>query len=204
MGREGLGAGESVYEASEDTWLLEVSLLKLDCSGLAIDVGCGGGDIALTLLKRGGEVVALDISEEAVRVTARRSAQNSWRLHVMVCDRLAAIRPTGRISVIACNPPYLPSEEPADRAVDGGPSGADFSLELISQARPFLDRGARLVLITSTLGGEDAILEACKKIGLRTEMLGSRRLFFEELRCYLVVGRDTGPERWRLIARRAA
>ncbi len=194
MGREGLGAGERVYEASEDTWLLEDSLLKLDWSGLAVDVGCGGGYITLTLLKRGCEVVALDISEEAARATASRSAQSASRLHAIVCDKLAALRPTGRISVIACNPPYLPSEEPADRAVDGGPSGAEFSLELISQARPFLDRGARLVLITSTLSGEDAVLESCKKMGLRVEMLGSRRLFFEELRSYLVVGRDTGPE----------
>ncbi len=186
-----MGAREMVYEASEDTWLLEDALLKLDWSGLAVDVGCGGGYITLTLLKRGGEVVAIDVSEEAARVTAGRSAQSAWRLHIIVCDGLAALRPTGRVSVIACNPPYLPAEEPADRAVDGGPSGAEFSLQLISQARPFLEKGARLVLITSSRGREDAILEACENNCLRAEVLGSRRLFFEELHCYLVLRRDT-------------
>jgi len=194
LGREESGAGERVYEASEDTWLLEDSLLKLDWIGLAVDVGCGGGYVTLKLLKRGCEVVATDISEWAARVTASRSSQSASRLHVIVCDKLTALRPTRRVAVIACNPPYLPAEGPADWSVDGGQTGAEFSTQLISQARPFLDMGARLVLVTSSLGGEHAILEACEKMGLRTIMLDHRRLFFEELHCYLVERLDAWSE----------
>ncbi len=181
------GAGDDVYMPAEDSWLLEDSLSRVGPQGLTVDAGCGGGYITLALLKRGCEVVALDVSEQAARVTASK-AFPSPQLHVVVCDRLAPLRATRRISLIACNPPYLPDDSPRDPAVDGGPTGSEFSLGLISQATPFIQRGASLVLLASTLGGSGLILEACGKMGLQVEVLGARKLFFEELYCYLIKG----------------
>jgi release factor glutamine methyltransferase len=181
------GAGDDVYMPAEDSWLLEDSLSGIEPRGLTVDAGCGGGYITIALLKRGCEVVALDVSEHAARVAASK-ASPSPQLHVVVCDRLAPFRATRRITLIACNPPYLPDDSPRDPAVDGGPTGSEFSLRLISQAAPFIERGASLVLLASTLGGSGLVLEACGKMGLQVEVLGTRKLFFEELYCYLIKG----------------
>lgn len=79
--------------------------------GSALDLGCGGGFLALTMARHAGRVVGTDVNARAIEL-ARRSAQLSgvenadWR----VGDWYAPVAGE-RFDLIACNPPYVVSPE---------------------------------------------------------------------------------------------
>lgn len=173
-----------VYQPAEDTWLLIDCLSGIEMDGWVVEVGCGSGEVSRSIIERGVEVVAIDVSEAAARRTRQNCSRLAERLHVIVGDRLKAIRPSKKISLIASNPPYLPSEDLADDAIEAGPTGAEFAISLIDEAESFMSAGAKMALIASTLGNIEAITEYAESKGLKTKLLASRHLFFEEIRCY--------------------
>ncbi|MEM2279327.1 MAG: methyltransferase [Nitrososphaerota archaeon] len=180
----GVDDSSQVYRPAEDTWLLIDCLSKATYRGLVVEVGSGSGVVSRFIAERGFEVLAIDISEAAARSTRLNCSQLLGRVHIIVGDRLKALRPSVKIGLIASNPPYLPKENTSDTATEGGESGAEFTIDLIDEAEEFMATGARLVLIASTLGDVEAVTRHAEAKGLDVMCLESRRLFFEEIRCY--------------------
>ncbi|MEV0349011.1 class I SAM-dependent methyltransferase [Nonomuraea sp. NPDC050680] len=95
-----------------------VAQAPLPGKGLAFDLGTGTGVLAAVLAKRGVErVVATDLDRRAV-VCARDNMSRlglADRVEVVAAD----LFPSGRASLVVCNPPWLPAEpsSPLDRAV---------------------------------------------------------------------------------------
>ncbi|MCS7145274.1 MAG: methyltransferase [Nitrososphaerota archaeon] len=181
-----MGSEPPVYQPAEDTWLLIDCLSSLTGGGLVVEVGCGSGEVSRNLAERGVEVVAIDISQAATKATRQNCLNLLDHTHIVVGDKLKALRPSGKIRLIVSNPPYLPSEDTADVATEAGPTGAEFAISLIDDAEQLMEMGSRLVLIASTLGNAEAIVEYAEKRGLIVRCVASRRLFFEEIRCYEV------------------
>ncbi len=179
-----MGAEPPVYRPAEDTWLLIDCLSDLVFWGVVVEVGSGSGEVSKHMAERGVEVVAIDISEAAARSTLKNCSHLLNRVHVIVGDRLKALRPSSKISLIASNPPYLPSENTSDITTEGGQTGAEFAISLIDESEEFLEVGAKLVLIASTLGNDEAIIKHAGEKGLNLRRVSSKRLFFEEIRCY--------------------
>jgi len=180
---------DEVYRPADDTWLLIASLQGIVDGGLVVEVGCGRGEVSKFLAESGCEVIAIDVSEAAARSAREACASHLGRVHLVVGDKVRVIRPSGRIRLVASNPPYLPSGDDPDPAIDGGPTGAEFSISLIDDAFPLIEQGARIVLVSSTLGNAEAVERYAGARGLRARILSSKKLFFEELRCY-----EIGPE----------
>ncbi len=120
----------------------------------AVDVGTGSGAIAVTLASRrpAWQVMASDISTEALRVAADNAARNGVGHQVQWYegDLLAPIwserdrAGAGRIDVLVSNPPYIASSDidglqrevrdfEPHLALDGGEDGLDLYRRLVAQ-----------------------------------------------------------------------
>lgn len=107
-----------------------------------LDLCCGSGVIAVSVLSRlpGTRAVAVDASEEAVRLTVANAAFNEVgrRIHCVAADAMDFLKgPGSPFDAVLSNPPYVPSAEisnlpPEVReyeprpGLDGGTDGLDF------------------------------------------------------------------------------
>ncbi|MBX3460498.1 MAG: peptide chain release factor N(5)-glutamine methyltransferase [Planctomycetes bacterium] len=124
-----------------------IDLLKKELpapAGLAADIGCGSGALAVTLALEfpGLRVLATDISATAVAVTRENAARLGARLFVARMDGLSAA--AGPFDLIVSNPPYI---DPADaeglqpevlehephEALFGGKGGTAIAARLLRQ-----------------------------------------------------------------------
>lgn len=129
-----------------------------------LEVGTGTGCIALSIASErlGTEVVATDLSEEAVRLATRNceALELGEAVSVVQTDLAADVDPSlmGSFSVLVSNPPYIPTSvlseqvpaEVADHepalALDGGPDGLDVYRRLLELAPVALAPGGMLVV----------------------------------------------------------
>lgn len=84
------------------------------------DVGTGSADIAITLCKEEKKVRmhATDISEEALTVARQNAINNEADIDFMAGDMLKPlIDKSIKLDVLACNPPYIPSDEKMEHSV---------------------------------------------------------------------------------------
>ena len=71
-----------------------------DVAGKVLDVGCGPGAMAIPLLERGHEVVAIDISAGMVRDAARRARDLGYTASVAVADATSLPFADGSFGVV--------------------------------------------------------------------------------------------------------
>jgi release factor glutamine methyltransferase len=136
-------------------------LLKGIAEPTVLDVGTGSGAIAVAVARQNerARVTATDISPEALAVAQRNAARHgvAERIRFVQGDLLAPFAPGENFDLIACNPPYIPSEEiprlPAGvrefeprMALDGGRGGFVIFDRLIDQAGAHLKPGGWLVV----------------------------------------------------------
>lgn len=143
---------DGVYEPAEDSWLMAKNLPRIQ--GEVLEIGCGSGIICLHLAKRGSVVTAVDINPKAVDATRINAKRNKLSIEVLEGDLFSCLE-NRRFDVIVCNPPYLP---PADEyndsnlslAVEGGPTGSEFTQRLLKEASLFLKEGGSIYTILSS------------------------------------------------------
>ena len=126
-----------------------------------LDLGTGSGAIGVALAHTlpACEVVASDLSTEALRMARENARLNrvDRSLAFVQGDLLSPFRPRPAFHAIASNPPYIPSGDlptlqPEVRkfepraALDGGPDGLRVSRTIVSQAAPYLHPGGWLAL----------------------------------------------------------
>ncbi|MFO0706263.1 MAG: peptide chain release factor N(5)-glutamine methyltransferase [Nitrospira sp.] len=128
----------------------------LGTSGILVDVGTGSGCLAITLAKilNGTKVLAIDRSDDALRVAEQNANTHGvaglieW-LHGDLLAPLAGRGLEGRVGVIVSNPPYIPEEDYAQlqpevrdyeprTALVGGPLGTEYHRRLLIDAQRFL------------------------------------------------------------------
>jgi release factor glutamine methyltransferase len=140
--------------------LVSVAVDLLRPGDVAVDLGCGTGAIAAALLAAvpGLEVHAADVDPAAV-ACARRNLPPE-RVHLGdLYDALPA-RLRGRVTLVACNAPYVPTaaiatmppearEHEARVALDGGSDGLDVQRRVVAGVREWLMPGGHLLIETS-------------------------------------------------------
>lgn len=145
-----------------------------------LDLCTGSGNVALAVAaaEPGCRVLGGDLSSEAVAL-ARRNADRlhlSDRTSFHAGDLLGPFQGLGlegTISLITCNPPYIPSASiermPAEiqgheprAAFDGGPFGLSVLTRLVREATPFLRPGGWMICETG-LGQGDFVANLFRK-----------------------------------------
>jgi release factor glutamine methyltransferase len=125
-----------------------------------VDIGTGSGAVALALARElpAAQVVATDLSPEALEVAGANAARLGLaeRVELRPGDLLAALGRDERFDLLVSNPPYVPAGEieklaaevraEPRRALDGGPDGLDLLRRLIAGAADHLATGGLLAL----------------------------------------------------------
>ncbi|MCW2818219.1 MAG: hemK [Marmoricola sp.] len=143
---------------------------------VVVDLCCGSGALALVVVRDvpDAEVHAADLDPDAV--ACARSDLPADRVHEGdLCQALPA-RLRGRVDVLVCNAPYVPSGEialmPVEArdhehllALDGGADGVDLHRRVAQQAATWLAPGGHLLLETSERQAPLSVA-ACEAAGL--------------------------------------
>ena len=136
-----------------------------------LDVGTGSGCIAVTLAKQieNAQLVAVDISSDALEVAQRNANKHEVqeRIEFMQSDLLASVPGDRKFDLIISNPPYIGTKEEGtvDESVRqyepavalfSGDDGTDAIRGLVQQSAQRLNAGGFLVFETSPI-----IFDAC-------------------------------------------
>ncbi|MCC6003509.1 MAG: methyltransferase domain-containing protein [Thermofilum sp.] len=154
------------YPVSEDTIFLINFLKRLVVGGMVVlEVGYDSGEVALELAKRGSYVVGTDVSCEAAKHAREKAVERGFygKIDLVVADKAKPLRPSS-FNIVISNPPYLPCDYEEDPETCGGPSGVEFSMELVSEAFPLLRNGGLLVLVASSLSNVALLKEELSKL----------------------------------------
>jgi release factor glutamine methyltransferase len=171
-----------VLRPPSDCWLLvEVMRTRgLASHASVLDVFTGSGALAVAAALEGAAcVAAVDVSGRAV-LNARLNARlNGVRVRSLRGDLFAPIG-AQRYDLILANPPYVPSphdELPARgaaRAWEGGVDGRLLLDRLCRQAADHLAAGGSVLIVHSSLAGEEATVRRLGDSGLEVEVVARR------------------------------
>jgi len=176
---------DGVYEPAEDTFLL-CRHLDIRPDEYFLEVGTGCGLVAVVAAKIGAKVIATDQS-----ILAVQNAQENIALHNLTGqveirhgNFFDPIRADEKFTLIAFNPPYLPStkQDPAfDAAWSGGVTGREISEGFLAQAPKFLEKTGRLLLIHSSLANHEQTQAHLQRLFHDVRVKAEKPLFFERL-----------------------
>ena len=81
-----------------------------------LDIGTGSGAIAIALSKliEEAEVVAIDISREALAIARRNAERMGADVEFIEADALGDLSHLGKFDIIVSNPPYIPQSDIVD------------------------------------------------------------------------------------------
>ncbi len=119
---------ESVLIPRPETGELVAWMLEDGLDGRVLDVGTGSGAIAIALARAGGQVTAIDISDDALAVARRNARRIGVDIDFARCDILHD-RPVGQLDIVVSNPPYVPQSDRAAmhyNVTEHEPAGALF------------------------------------------------------------------------------
>jgi protein-(glutamine-N5) methyltransferase, release factor-specific len=148
---------ENVLIPRLDTEVLVEKILEYEEPGQRVmDMCTGSGCIAITLQKLGGfQVMAVDISEEALTLARKNAQRNQAQVTFFQSNMFEQLSNTSKVDVIVSNPPYIESkvvDELDDEvkkyeprlALDGMEDGLHFYRILAREGKRFLNEGGRL------------------------------------------------------------
>jgi release factor glutamine methyltransferase len=166
-----------VFRPRSDSWMLARRLRdELEPGASVADVCTGSGVLAVSAALAGaGEVTAVDVSRRAA-LTARLNARlNGVSVHAVRGDLLEPL--AGRsFDLIVSNPPYVPAEDdelPTSgprRAWDAGRDGRALLDRICARAPDHLRPGGTLLIVHSSVCGEDRTIELLVERGLDAEV----------------------------------
>jgi release factor glutamine methyltransferase len=137
----------------ETETLVEQALARLAPGDRALDLGTGSGAIAIALARRGDvQVLAVDVSRQALAVAARNTARLAPSIELRESDWFAKV--PERFQLITANPPYVAAGDPhlaalhyePREALVSGPHGLDDLAIIIADAPTHLTVGGWLMV----------------------------------------------------------
>ncbi|WP_433461290.1 HemK2/MTQ2 family protein methyltransferase [Spirillospora sp. CA-128828] len=175
-----------VYRPQSDTALLAGALLRaLGRAGAppgarVLELGTGTGAVALAAARAGCDVVAVDVSAQAVLAARVNARMRGLPLRVLRGDLFAPV--AGEVfDVIVANPPYVAGDaDPAAvrgraRAFEAGPEGRALLDRICARAPRHLGPAGTLLMVHSSLNGVAATLVALRSAGLRASVVARHR-----------------------------
>jgi release factor glutamine methyltransferase len=182
-----------VFAPPSDAWMLadHVERERLAGGRRVLDLCTGSGMLAIAAALAGArQVTAVDVSRRAVAAVRLNASVNGVSVEAVRGDLFSAV-PGRRFDLILSNPPYLPGDIDSlpgrglARAWEGGRSGRAFIDRIAAAAPDHLTAGGTLLLVCSTVCGEEETLDLFRARGLLAS----------------VVVRNRGPLGPRLAAR---
>jgi release factor glutamine methyltransferase len=170
-----------VFRPRSDSWMLaDAAREQLRPGDSVLDLCTGTGAIAVATTLAGAErVTAVDLSRRAV-VTARLNALlNGTGVRAV---RGSLFEPLGDecFDLIVSNPPYVPAKDDSPprgeaRAWDAGHDGRELLDPLLAEAPAHLNPAGSVLVVHSSVTGEQRTLDAMRAGGLEPTVLRRER-----------------------------
>ncbi|MEK6875547.1 MAG: HemK2/MTQ2 family protein methyltransferase [Nanoarchaeota archaeon] len=177
-----------IYQPAEDSYLLQKAIsnyLKKKKINKFLDMGSGTGILARTAIINGikkENIFLIDINKEAIKQLKEKFPKSE----VIKSDLFSEIKDKIRFDLIVINPPYLPEDKREDKesgiATTGGKKGSEIINRFLKQAKNYLNKNGRILLLTSSL------TKGIEWNGWKKKIINKEKLFFEELVVWEVRG----------------
>ena len=155
-----------------------------------LDIGTGSGAIAISLarLVKEADVVAVDISAEALQIARKNGERLGAKVEFVEADALGDLSHLGEFDVIVSNPPYIPQSDIVDmhkNVVDFEPHTAlfvpdddilRFYVATAENARKMLREGGSIWFEIYEKAGNEVCEMLCEKGFLQTELIEDANL----------------------------
>lgn len=162
------------YVASEDSALLR-SVLRGNSGRSCLEIGAGNAGNLVELSAGFDIAVGTDVVKPRMR---------DWRetgASYVLSDRASCFR-SGSFDLVVFNPPYLPTDEVADVAVDGG--RGEIPLQFLKEALRAVKDSGRVLMLLNGETSLSAFEAECNRKGFALRKVAAKRLFYEELSVY--------------------
>lgn len=165
-----------VFRPPTDTWML-ANVLREEIDGRraeVLDLCTGTGALAIVAAQAGADATAIDISRRAVANVRLNALLNGVRVKPLRGDLFAPVAGR-RFDVIVTNPPYVPApdeklpERGLERAWQAGLDGRVLIDPICAAAADHLKPGGAVLIVQSTINGEDRTKELLEESGLEAD-----------------------------------
>ncbi|MXX20453.1 MAG: methyltransferase [Cenarchaeum sp. SB0661_bin_35] len=162
----------SEYTPAEDTFLL-CDYIDTISGESALEIGSGSGFVTRLLESRFDFVACTDIDHTVLR-NQTHATENR-----ICCNAADAIH--YKFDVIVSNPPYLDTKTIRFLDTDGGCGGVQVPIIFLRSAVPLLHMNGHIAMVMSSLSRYDLFTQEASGMGLCSEIVMRRHLFFEDI-----------------------
>jgi HemK-related putative methylase len=187
-----------VYLPSDDTDLLleiiDEKIIKTNKKyNKAIEIGSGNAFLSLAIYDNVNELYSTDINPIVVDYLLNvKERYNLEKMKIIYSNLFESIDENEKFDLVIFNPPYVPTEELSededldeingyDLAVNGGQDGREIIDKFLDKLPLHLSEKGECYLLISSLNKPIEIIENLKQKNLNSEIIGTKKLFFEEL-----------------------
>lgn len=160
------------YLPSEDTFFMAEHIDK-ETGNSALDVGSGSGYLAKILTKNFSYVIGTDINFPVLKNQTYKTS------NLVCCNGADALN--HKFDLIVCNLPYLATEEILDISTDGGLEGFEIPKKIFDSIYDKIKPQGKFIFVTSSLSNFQKLIDYTIKLGLKSNVIARKKLFFEEL-----------------------
>lgn len=174
-----------IYPPQEDSYLLLKHIKDYAKKAkLVLDIGTGSGILAEEAAEYADSVIAVDIDKKATDYCKKNIKRKNIKF---VQSNLFSYFNNKKIKfdLIIFNPPYLPKDSIVkDRALDGGKKGHEIIKRFLKNAKRFLNKNGKILLLFSSLTNKNEIEQVITENKFKYRQIDSQKFFFEELFVY--------------------
>jgi release factor glutamine methyltransferase len=175
-----------LYFPSDDSIFLS-NIVNHYHGQLALEIGTSTGIILKELSKNFRIVIGTDIDFDSLK--RAQSVLKNDRL--ICCDAASALHDV-RFDLIVTNPPYLPNNpNQVDKTVDGGPTGIEVSIHILTSALDKLARNGKILILVSNLSDKKKLEIFVSENNLVMNQIAQKEIFYEILEI-IEISRQTG------------
>lgn len=164
---------KEVYEPREDSYML-ARCVERYAFGRALDLGTGTGIQGITAALKGCRVTFADIDESALACAKENARLNGVVGEFVKSDLLDNVK--GKFNTIIFNPPYLPSRERKQGALDGGADGRELIDRFLDTYKKNVLKKHQVLLVESSFNDYNKDLKR-----LNAKLAAKEHYFFEDL-----------------------
>ena len=136
-----------------------------------LEIGAGSGILAIEVAKRGLDVVATDIDDQAIKNIKLNSDSQNIKIDIRKGDIFQPIKKGEKFDIIFWNHPWIYSEEKVEGRFC---ASFDYQYEslkrFIKEGKDFLTDNGQLLLGTGSLARIDLITDLAKEVGYEMEL----------------------------------
>ena len=179
-----IDVSDSVYEPSEDTFLLADNL-NIHNGDNVLEIGTGTGIIAILAARKAARVVAVDINLCAV-TCAKENAKSNQIKNIDIFESDLFSNVNGKFDVIIFNTPYVPTEEDeicdeCSKAWDGGADGREVIDRFICESLNFIEKKGKILILESSVSSYEKTIKFFESSGLLAKVIAHKKESFETI-----------------------